>query len=401
MSQVSGEISIDEGYRDAVAGEGSSSRRSGPAARAERSSPGEWDESLGNWGAEEWKLPGQGESGNRCGEWQPSSVCCECAHLDLVRESCGNRSCPNCWGIWAKKAAVRATKRIQAYRHTQPDDHRRQVAHAFVSPPEGEVMNERQYYQGRKKAAEIAEEKGFVGFLVVPHPFRVTDEARELYNQEDPEYGIWVWLRDDVEEMEEYIYWSPHYHIIGITSADMEPAKESDDWAYHFKRSLERYTGVRDQESHDDLYGLCRYLLSHTGYPEGSSKQAVTWYGKLSNSVFVEEATEEYQHEKPSDGILSALEREIEEVADVTLEDDGESGGGSDDVGECPVEECGGVLIDVFDISRYLQQATPPPEVQERMQAARDWRHGERVPPPGMQRPQTEGQAREAFEALL
>jgi hypothetical protein len=279
-----------------------------------------------------------------------------------------------------------------------------------VSPPEGEVRNERQYWEGRKRAAEIAEEKGFRGFTVIPHPWRVNEEGKMRYEQEvprdsdgNPLYGIWVWLRNDIEDMDQYIYWSPHYHIVGVTSADMEPAKESDEWAYAFIRSVKSYSGVRDSESHEDLYGLFRYLLSHTGYPEGSTKQVVTWYGDLANSVFVEEASEGWQHEKPSEGILSALRREIEEVAGPSeeSEESGESGPGSEERDDCPNEDCGGVLIDVFDVSAYIRQAEPPPEIQHKMKVARDWRLGEIVPPPGLKHPRTEEQAREAFDTLV
>lgn len=379
------------------------------AARAERSSPGAWTEGLSAWGVREWQLPGQGESGAGCGEWYPDAVCETCGVVDLAARSCGRRSCPDCWGIWAHDAAIRATVRIQAFRYTQPDDWHRQVAHAIVAPPEAEVMSERQYWDGRSKAAEMALEKGFRGCAVIPHPYRVTEEGKEQYQREDPDYGIWVWLRNDVDGMDRYTYWSPHYHVIGPTGADMDPAVESDEWVYHFRRSVEPFSGVRDYESHEDVYGLFRYLLSHTGYPAESTKQVTTWYGDLANSVFVEDATEEWQHAKPSDGVLSALERAVEEVAGVSSDDDKsderavreESG----DKGPCPVDECDGKLIDVFDVLAYLRQVHPedrPREgVEERMRAAREWRLGRIEPPPGMKRPRTEQQAREAFEALL
>jgi hypothetical protein len=306
--------------------------------------------------------------------------------------------------VWAKDAAVRATVRLQAFRYTQPNDWHRQVAHAYVSPPEGEVMTEREYWEGRSKAAEIAKSKGWRGFTVIPHPYRVTEEGKERYRAEDPDYGIWVWLRNDVEGMSRYTKWSPHYHIIGATGADMEPARDGDEWVYQFKRSVESFDGVRDADSHEDLYGLCRYLLSHTGYPEGSTKQTVTWYGDLANSVFVEDATEEWQNEKPSEGVLSALEREVEAVAGPSAEDDesdGEAVSEGDEVDECPCDDCGGVLIDVFDVGMYLQHNDPPPGVREMMVTARDWRLGRIEPPPGMKRPRSKEEAEEALEAML
>lgn len=405
MSQLSGGVSVDRGYRVRYAGGSGSADAARPARR------GDGEGSLGpEWGSEEWNLPGQGESGPGCGEWYPDSVCESCGEPQMATRSCGRRSCPECFGIWAKEAAVRGAVRIQAFRYTQPDDWNRQVAHAYWSPGDGEVMNERQYWQAKKKAAEIAKEKGFRGFAVIPHPYRVTDEGQKAYREEvprgddgEPVYGIWVWLRNDVEDMQRYIYWSPHYHIIGFTSADMDPGTESDEGVYQFKRSLESFDGIRDRESHEDVYGLFRYLLSHTGFPKGSTRQVTTWHGALANNKFVEKASESWQHEKPSEGVLSALEREIEEVAGPTEDaSDGATAPSEvDDKGECPVDGCGGVLIDVFDVGAYLRQANPPPGVQERMKIARDWRLGRKEPPPGMKCPQSEEQAREAFEAFL
>jgi hypothetical protein len=371
-------------------------------ARADRAAPGEWDENLKKWGVTDWRLPGQGEPGPRCGEWYAESVCESCGYLGAGTHVCGRRSCPDCWGVWANESGVRAAHRVQSYRYTQPDDWHRQVAHAVVSAPEGEVMNERQFWEGRSKAAEIAEEKGFRGCAVIPHPYRVTDEGQEEYERADPDYGIWVWLRNEVEDMDRYIYWSPHYHIVGPTGADMDPAEDSDEWVYHFMRSVEPFEGVRDADSHEDLYGLFRYLLSHTGFPAESTKQATTWYGDLANSVFVEDATEEWQHEKPSEGVRSALKREIEAVAGPTDDEDGDGAEReTDDEGDCPEEGCDGVLINVFDVNAYLRQANPPDEIQERMRAARDWRLGRIEPPPGLKRPRTEEQAREAWDAIV
>jgi len=401
---VSGEfggLSVDR--RQTVAPTRSEPSPSAVAARADRAAPGEWDEGLEPYGGTPYELPGRGERGEGCGEWYPESVCSSCGEPHFSPHVCGARSCPDCWGVWAKEAGVRATTRIQAFRYTQPDDWRRQVAHATVSPPEGEVMSEREYWDGRSKAAGIAKAKGWRGFTVIPHPFRVTDEGKERYEEEDPEYGIWVWLRNDVEGMERYIYWSPHYHIVGATGADMEPARESDEWSYTFLRSVESFDGVRDESSHKDLYGLFRYILSHTGYPAGSSKQVVTWYGDLANSVFVEEAGAEWQHEKPSEGVLSALEREVESVAGLDADEPEEANipEESDAVGRCEVDGCDGELIDVFDVRQYLRQVDPPPDVREAMEAAIEWRLGERLPPPGLKRPSTEKEAREAFGKIV
>lgn len=409
---MSQSLRADFGHRTVEAGRSSPVEESRIESRARRSSPGAWDEDLGVYGSEEWELPGMGESGPRCGEWVPEAVCGTCGHLDLTSHTCGRRTCPECWGIWAKDGAVRATVRIQAFRYTQPPNHRRQVAHAVVSPAEGEITNEEGLVAGKKKAAEIAKEKGWRGFAVIEHQWRATEEGKARYEAgvpRDPDgnavYGFWVWLRNDLEDgWRELVYWSPHYHVLGLTGRDMEPGGDRDDgWVYSFFRSLESFDGIRDTDSHADVYGAFRYLLSHTGWASGSNRHVITWYGCLSNSVFVEDASEEWQYQKPSEGVLSALEREVEEVAGPVEDDERDESGASepDDVGKCPCDGCDGRLIHVFDVDDYLMQVNPPPDVSERMIAARDWRLGRVEPPAGLKRPTCEEDAREAFRALL
>jgi hypothetical protein len=275
-------------------------------------------------------------------------------------------------------------------------------------------MNEREFYKGRAKAAEMAKDKGFRGFAVIPHPWRVKDEAKQEWKEKverdgdgEPVIGVWVWLRNEFEEeqLKKRIYWSPHYHIVGLTTPDMEPGDESDEWVYEFIRSFGAYENKHDSESHEEVYGTFRYLLSHTGFPEGSTKQAITWYGDLANAVFVEDASQEYQIQKPSEGVRSVIRREVEAVAGPTDDDESDDEAGeskeTDEVGDCPRDDCNGVLINVFDVEMYLRHNEPPPDVTNRMQTAYEWRVGDRVPPPGLKHPQTEEQAREAFEAML
>jgi hypothetical protein len=98
------------------------------------------------------------------------------------------------------------------------------------------------------------------------------------------------------------------------------------------------------------------------------------------------------------------IERTVEQVADGEFEDEEEGSAEpeEDEEGaECPEEDCDGTMISVFEIDAYLQQAEPPPEVAERMKVAREWRLGRVRPPPGLMHPESEEDAREAFEAML
>lgn len=394
--QTDGTVTVDRGHRTAEAGGGSDGSRS----RVEQRAAGTEASGLGALTLVEWHLPGFGEEGPRCGEWYAESVCDSCAHLSLGTHDCGRRGCPNCWGGWAKRAAVARTVRLQARRLDEPPNYKRQSGH-FTYSPGWVPQSVEDIKELRREAAETAKEKGLRGFDVVVHPFRTTEEANGLYEAADADYGKWAWLRNEhtermtFEAADPLIEWSPHAHLIGLMSPDMDAGDdESDVWT--LLRTFGAMSGKRDQESHEEVYGAYRYLLSHTGIHEREQFNAVTGYGDLSNTKF---------HEfRPSDGVMSVLEREVEEAAEASLGDDEEADGPADpeddEQRECPEDGCEGVLIEVWDIPMYLDQTDPPPEVREAMQLAYDWRKGNVLPPPGLKNPQTEEDAREAWSVL-
>lgn len=378
-----------------------------PSAAARRADRADGSADLSRYGLN-WNLTGFGEPGDDCGLWVPAAVCNECGHADMVRQSCDRWMCPDCWARAANRAAVSGSVRLQSYRYQQPDDYRRQWAHAVVSPPDGDIETKREFFDGRSDAADLAMGKGFRGCAVIAHPWRTTEFADDLYDDADADFGKWVWVRKVAEagrfELSELIRWSPHYHIIGPTSPDMQPGESGDEWRYNLIRfNSEQLHSVSDDDSHEEVFGMFRYLYSHVGKPEDCDRQLTTWHGELANSVFVESATEDWQVQKPSEGVRDAIERRIKELTGPTVEnDDGDGvGDGTDDEGPCPRDDCDGVLIDVWDCRTYLTHNDPPPEVVNTMRTCREWREGEIQPPPGLKRPMTEQDARDALEALL
>lgn len=379
--------------------------------------PGDHNDHLSvPYSGENWVLPGGDERGGSCGEWRPKAVCDDCGHVDMVEQHCDRWLCPDCWTRAANRFSINAATRIQSYRYTQPDNHSRQWGHASVSPEDGDITTRRQLFENRSKAADIAQEKGFRGCAVVAHSHRPTEFGKELYRADvdrddegDALVGFWVWLRNDSDELQpdtsELIEWSPHYHIVGPTSPNMTEGKDSDEWLYHVIRFNEHdLTGVAtSDDSHEELYSTFRYLASHILQPEDCERQLITWHGDLANSVFVEDATEDWQHQKPSEGVRDSIKRHLKELAGPSIEkaENDADGDDSDDLGECPERGCDGVLIGVWDINAYLDHNDPPPEVANKMRVARDWVGGEIEPPGGLRSPRCERDAELALEKML
>jgi hypothetical protein len=285
--------------------------------------------------------------------------------------------------------------RLAAARHAERMGVRRRTVHAVVSPPEDSINTIEGFYGGRRDALEIAKEHRIRGGVVVAHGYRVLDETIERFREVNPEKGLWWWVRENERNWRDQVYWSPHYHIIGLAT-DVEPGDEDRDgeWIFENIRGLKPFEGPRDRDAYNDMAGAVRYLLSHATYPAEQDRQAVTWYGSLHGTNFNPE--EEI-------GAWSLIQRVAEEVVgdDAELEDDE---GGPGDREECHVEDCEGHLHDIWSARMFLDSAAGQEldrAERERVRVAYEWTAGYVHPPPGMKAPQTREQAEEVLEHLI
>lgn len=374
-----------------------------------RSSTDHGDDEPGAWSEQEgldaygdtsiWTLPGYGDSGDGCGEWFPRAFCDAHGHIDLGTHHCENRGCPRCWSLWSRNKAVAITRRLGTARYAADDGEKRAI-HGYVSPPEGSVRTKREFYNGISEAYDLAQEKGVRGGVVIPHGYRPTQATKEAFRALS-EYpgGIWKFIRENDQPWRDQVYWSPHYHVLGwVGSNDVKPGDtDADDgWLWQNKRSLKPFT-LTGEDGYDDMVGVSRYLLSHVTVEAGENRQAYRWFGELSPASFSPE-------EAVSEGVLSAIERRAEEVAGGAVEDDSGGAGGSDsdESVACPVEECEGELIEIWDARAFLDQNGDAltQEERDRVEIAYEWAVGDVMPPPGLKHPTSEEDARETLAVL-
>lgn len=346
-------------------------------------------------------IPGFGASGPGCGEYRPTGVCESCGEATFAAHVCGKRTCPECWGSWAKESAMAATERVQAYRTTQPPDHKRQTGH-FVYSPDETPTTMRELREMRTEAKETAVEKGVRGGSLVLHGWRLDDKTMEVCREQEPDRGAWVWLRETFgESWRDRVEWAPHVHVVGLMSPDMaEGGERGDSGVWHLIRTFDRYDGANDRNSHDDVFGAFRYLLSHAIVPGEETDDGLrsrSWFGELHGSKFSPEGEVEPWR-------LKRLRRVLEEVGEgVMTEESAEEyweEQESAEVGECPCEGCEGVLIDVMQAGEYLRQAEPPPGVAKTMEVCYEYRMGRLQAPPGLRKPMCEEDARAVIEEL-
>jgi hypothetical protein len=332
--------------------------------------------------------------------WGPQDFCDECADIGFGPSRCEQRGCPNCWWKWSGNRTEKGVVRLAAARHAAEEGLEKRAVHTVASPPEGEIRTLTDIQSGFREAYELAKERGVRGGVCIFHGFRVKEDVQEEFERVDPDGGIWAWIREREEDWRTLTYWSPHYHILGLSrDVEADEGRESDVWRF---QRIDREGGrsaflpfqLTDGECYDEMAGTFRYLLSHLTFESDTSKDSVRWFGELSTAKFSPE-------EELSEGALSTIERYAEEVVGSLdeREEDGECE--DEECEECgarsrsPIWEAGSALMDRGWCERIGR------EQQRRLSVAFEWAIGERQPPPGLARPSTREECEETFEALL
>jgi len=278
----------------------------------------------------------------------------------------------------------------------------KRAVHATVSPPEGEVRTLAQLERAKREAYRLAEDHGVRGGAVVTHGFRIRAEVLAEYREqaeETSEWGAWAYVREEYgENWRQAVYWSPHFHVVGLCRDFAANDPESDEgWVVERLSTLDRF-GLTDQDGYESMARVATYILSHATFERESQSAAVTWYGDLAYNKFSPE-------EAVSSGVLSTIERYAEEACgagEELIEEDGEESG---DPERCEEEGCRGGLQPIWDAGLALSDREFVERIgrerEERLRAAFEWAVGDRVPPPGMKRPESEAQAEEALSVIV
>ena len=339
-------------------------------------------------------VPGQGTRPADCGDYLPLKYCPSCGEPHAFERTCGNRSCPSCSTVWMGEHAEKGTVRLTAAREVEPDGYRRRLAHIVVSAPEGALGTITEYEKGKRRAYQLAQEHGVRGGVVIGHAYRVTDEAKRLFgalkDAGEVDCGLWRWILTEREgDWRSAVYFSPHYHIVGLVEDLAESSPESDGgWVVSRIRSLERHH-LTKLKPYEDVYGLLYYLLSHATYDPEASQHALRWFGTLAYNQFNPESLADWK--------VSVIRRLARNARDERLDEAYEH--------RCDEEECQGVLAPITEAAAHLQRPEWCEEIgrekERRLVAASKWFYGEVIPPPGRQHPRSRAQADVVLDELV
>ena len=234
----------------------------------------------------------------------------------VVRHWCKDRSCPICYPIWAGRTGSKAKERLMAYNEindqmkgmSQHDiiggerlggipgfDHPGPTKHFTFSPPQEWAIDKLKSLSGirgiRRELYHVLDIAGIRAGVVVFHPWRATDHARDEYHSAKENgaratnHGLWHWLvRSGLHGDGEYTYLSPHFHVVGSGYAlrsdefhKVTAKRGRDGWIYKNIRTL------NDEKS---ISNVLFYVLGHSviihDQETGKSLDSVTYYGDIS-----------------------------------------------------------------------------------------------------------------------
>lgn len=400
MSSSWGQLSSDSAKRPALPGHGSDRSASSSQRRAQDREAEAYSEDLEEaiYGETDFTIPGMGDRPESCGRWYPESFCSD-GHVNLGVSRCQNRDCPDCYGAYSRVRSTKVCRRLGAYRYAAAAPADKRTVHVAVSPPEGEIQTKQQWYRCLKEAYQLAKEKGVRGGVAVPHGYRVLEEVKRTYRAEDPDVGMWAWIRENRTHWRDQVRWRPHVHIIGVAryhELGENSPDEDDGWVFERLRTLKPFE-LREPEGYDDLIGTTRYILSHGTYEPAESKQMLRWFGELAPAGFSPE--EALQEE-----VLEELEQRAEAIAGSGLDPD-EDREGAGEKEECDRDGCEHDVAPIWEAGEALQNKNFCKSIGEQrekeLRAAFRWAIGEALPPPGLKNPRTKADAEEALQSLL
>lgn len=361
-------------------------------------SAGAWPEEMGGvsfYADSSLTIPGQSDPPGDCGKWGPKEFCKACGDVHIGPQRCQRRLCRDCWETWRGQRAAAVTQRLAGARRAAEGREKR-ATHTVASPPEGSIQTLNEWEQAKRKAYEIAREKGIRGGVMIPHGWRIIDEAKEAYRGlkargEIGDVGIWRWVREHDRDWRTLTYWSPHFHIIGVGYDIGQSDPDADDgWVFSRLSNIQKFQH-NDAETYEPMFRLASYLLSHGTYEPDSGTQLIRWFGELANNQFsLEEQLEEWER--------SVIERNTQKAAGYSVErEDGKR--------ECDAEGCTGGLAPIWSAFEYLSDREwcdrLADDQEAKLAAAFEWSMGDLVPPPGLRYPSTETDAKEAWGSIL
>ncbi len=301
-------------------------------------------------------LPSKGKKPENCSSWTPTFFCSNCGKPHFTKGNCKKSTCPDCALGWRWDRSQSIMERVLSQKLN-----RNLRCRHFVVSSEVEDYPEtiEELKELRREAYEFAKGKGVEGGVIIFHPFRILPNAGF-----DDSYMGWKNLLElEYSKILENVYWSPHFHIIGVGqkgNKTFEGAKESDRFIWK---------GISELSDSEALGRCTMYLLSHTGVFEKSHYASLVWFGSLSSSKWsLDRAVKKLKNGSTvKDFVLDMVEEFVGNFEDSETE------------GTLECDNCGSSLLHISSAPDYWEKKNL--EFEAELRVAYSWWRGS-IPPP-------------------
>lgn len=227
-------------------------------------------------------------AGFECGSTVVRSHGCltdNCQKPFYTPNHCRSKKCPECYPWWLSDRTERILDRILSEEARSHNPGARLVEIILWWPKGWNPETKAEYDMKFKEAMTYIYDKGFLGGVAIPHPFRANAAGKKLGVVK--QLTSWKAIRGEENEWL-YYYTSHHLHLIGFVGF-MKPPKKGEGFGYEmvmrdgyvvdFLRKSKRRSGLRP---------VIRYFLTHTGYFVDDPKrmESYKWVGTCSKKAF-------------------------------------------------------------------------------------------------------------------
>ena len=312
-----------------------------------------------------WNVLGSAGKPRKCITALPLRFCENCGQVYIITGNCNTPGCPDCSNRWRYQRTESIVKKLQSYSYEK----KLRLQHIMISPSDKdykylkspEIISKFQ----KNKIYPFLKHKNITGGVIIFHPFRIIKEKKvELYEYYDDididlslgEFALWKIL-GRIKNWRDFVYWSPHFHIIGITNRS-EAATLNDRFVFKNIGDLQQIT---------DVIKVTMYLLTHIGVHKNNTSHNIKYFGVVSNSKWsFEKATDQIRHY-----INVLLYKNLNDFAD------------SEGVTHRRCVFCGSRLISMYFLDGYLDRFSK--DHQKILKYCYKWCKGD-VPPPKIEK---------------
>jgi hypothetical protein len=299
----------------------------------------------------------------------------QCDHISLLQGNCKNSICPDCFQDWINTRTKNALKKILTHQQQNLlNNTQKKVAHFTISLDS--KYHKLSFKQQEKKAKKILKKHGITGAIQIFHAHRIKKEMKQEITKLAKQHNIkvngekthWKTLRKlqrlkIIKDQYDFIYYSPHFHYIGIYEKYKLATKGQD---YIFKKLGGKYTDLFQNDIKQKVkYGtnlikVLNYQLSHASIHYQNTKN-IKYLGALAN------ANISYNQLNTQEQII--IDAQIKTLSDKIKQKEG--------YGLCP--KCNTVLEDISNLHAFIKNYSP--QKRKRLTLAYDVYTG-RLPPP-------------------